>query len=81
MKKGRKTLLGKSREAWQQDLLKLDKHTQKEISLTEMQELTGLDRGVLSRGISRLARGRREAMYETKAVLSAIKEKLEEGNI
>lgn len=78
MKKGPKTLMGKPKEEWRKDLSEIEQHTDEEISLTKMEKLTGIERAYLSRVISKLAKGRREAMYNTKAVYDALKEKLEE---
>ena len=65
---------------WQRKLLQLKNYQNKEITLSEMEQMTGMERGNLSRTISRLVKGRREAMYNAKDVYEAIREKLKEGN-
>ncbi len=80
MRKTSKTKMGRPKAEWQQKLLELKNHTETDISLTKMEELTGMERGNLSRTISRLVKGRREAMYNANDVYEAIKKKLEEGN-
>ena len=66
--------------AWQKKLLQLKNYKSEEVTLSEMEKMTGMERGNLSRTISRLVKGRREAMYNANDVYQAIKKKLEGEN-
>lgn len=74
--KKRKTIYA----TWQTKLLQLENYQHEEITLSEMEQMTGMERGNLSRTISRLVKGRREAVYNANDVYEAIKKKLEGEN-
>lgn len=78
-KKPRK-YVGPPKAEWQRKLLELKNHTETDITLTQMEELTGMERGNLSRTLSRMVKGRRDAIYNANDVYEAIKEKLEGGD-
>jgi len=77
----KKTKKGRPQASWQRKLLALEDYRNKEISLSQVEKITGTNRRAISQALSKIVRSRREAMYNAKDLYQAIKKKLEEGNI
>ncbi len=77
MLKTRKKKMGRPKAEWQKKLLELKNYTETNISLTEMEEMTGMERSNLSRTLSRIVKGRRDSIYNANDVYKAMKKKLE----
>ena len=69
---------GRPKAGWQRKLLKLKNHTDKEISLSQVEQITGTNRRNLSQALSKIIKSRREAIYNTQDLYQAIKQKLKE---
>ena len=73
-------LKGRPKAEWQKNLLKLKNLKKKEISLSQLQKITNLNREYLSQSISRLvSKSRKETYYNTQEIYEAIKNKLQES--
>lgn len=78
-KDGNRRRRGRPKAEWQRKLLTLKNHEDKEITLTQLEQMTGQSRLRLSQTLTRLVESRRESVFQTKDLYLAIKEKLEEG--
>jgi hypothetical protein len=73
-------MAGRHPAPWQKKLLTLKNMKSKEISLTELQEITGKERKHINNTISKLvSRTKSETFFDTQEIYEAIKKKLSKG--
>ncbi len=70
---------GRPKAEWQRSILKLKDRKNKEISLSQLEKMTEIDKVYLAQSISRMVKGsRKETYYNTQELYEAVRNKLQD---